>query len=56
MDIQRYLLIAASAALAIILLGEWTAFRAENSQVEDRVRLAQPQSDNSIPSDTIALE
>ena len=56
MDIQRYLLIAASAALAIILLGEWTAFRAENSQVEDRVRLAQPQSDNSIPSDTTALE
>ncbi|EED34653.1 inner membrane protein, 60 kDa [Luminiphilus syltensis NOR5-1B] len=32
MDIQRYLLIAASAALAVMLLGEWTVFKAEQTE------------------------
>jgi len=39
MDIQRYLLIAASLLLSIMLLGEWTAFKEANRNQADRPRL-----------------
>ena len=40
MDIQRYLLIAASVVLGIMLLGEWTAFKTANQTPVERARLA----------------
>ena len=40
MDIPRYLLIAASAALAVMLLGEWTAFKEQQVTTTERTRLA----------------
>jgi len=40
MDIPRYLLIAASAALAVMLLGEWTAFKEQQLSTTERIRLA----------------
>ena len=53
MDIQRYLLIAASAALAIMLLSEWTTFTADNGHVEDRVRLAETRSPASLSTSVL---
>lgn len=51
MDIQRYLLIAASAALAIMLLGEWTAFKAERTEQPARERLVMQADDSfSVPA------
>lgn len=48
MDIPRYLLIAASAALAVMLLGEWTAFKEQQLATTERTRLADTLS---MPSD-----
>ena len=48
MDIPRYLLIAASAALAVMLLGEWTAFKEQQLSTTERTRLADTLS---MPSD-----
>jgi len=53
MDIQRYLLIAASAALAIMLLSEWTTFTADNGHVEDRVRLAETRPPASLSTSVL---
>ena len=61
MDIQRYLLIAASVILGIMLLGEWTAFKEANQAPVDRPRLATSSADeantlnaenSSLPNDT----
>ena len=51
MDIQRYLLIAAAAALSLMLLVEWTAFKEERivGKAVDRVRMADGNTNNKVP-------
>lgn len=52
MDIQRYLLIGASAALAIMLLGEWTAFKASREPELPRDRLTDQAPAAALRADT----
>ncbi len=59
MDIPRYLLIAASAALAVMLLGEWTAFKEQQLNTTERIRLADtlnmPSTDTGTSGQTLTL-
>jgi YidC/Oxa1 family membrane protein insertase len=50
MDLQRFLLIAASAAITLLLLVEWTAFRAENQEPIERQRLSKTSLEGSLPT------
>lgn len=56
MDIPRYLLIAASAALVIMLLGEWTSFKEERTESQDRSRLAGTSFEEPTPSSNLAMD
>jgi len=51
MDIQRYLLIAAAAALSFMLLTEWSAFKEQRvvNTLDDRSRIADT-FDDSVTS------
>ncbi len=49
MDIQRYLLIAASFVLTLMLLTEWTAFKAEQTPHVERISRLAATNDNSGP-------
>ena len=51
MDFQRFLLIASSAAITLLLLVEWNAFRADRISEPERQRVAeqQPQTQSAQP-------
>ena len=51
MDFQRFLLIASSAAITLLLLVEWNAFRADRISEPERQRVAeqQPQTQSALP-------
>lgn len=51
MDIKRYLLIAASAVLVVILLSEWTAFKADRATDIPRERMADMDSQALLLAD-----
>ncbi len=53
MDIKRYLLIAASAVLAIMLLSEWTSFKADREATLPRERIIDVNTVAQIPSSAI---
>lgn len=58
MDIQRYLLIAAAAALSFMLLTEWTAFKAQRVAEERESRsdtLASSEFDAPLPTGSAEL-
>jgi YidC/Oxa1 family membrane protein insertase len=59
MDIQRYLLIGASAALTVMLLGEWRAFKQErtDASADQRVSIAEttPYTERTLADDTNEL-
>lgn len=58
MDIPRYLLIAASAVLGVMLLTEWTQFKSSTVATEDRERLATTlvTSDDSGLPDVVSVK
>ena len=52
MDIKRYLLLAASAVLAVMLLSEWTSFKSERAVNIPRDRIADVNTPTQISNDT----
>jgi len=56
MDFQRFLLIASSAAITLLLLVEWNAFRADRISEPDRQRVAdqQLQTQSTLPELDVA--